>query len=82
MVACHKDSALDNPQPEEWVADGSPVSIKLGVKIPDPIEVATRAVDPDGNGIQTMTLFCFNGEGLLISTATATTTATRSGLRI
>ena len=71
MVACHKDSALDNPQPEEWVADGSPVSIKLGVKIPDPIEVATRAVDPDGNGIQTMTLFCFNGEGLLISTATA-----------
>ena len=33
MVACHKDSALDNPQPEEWVADGSPVSIKLGVKI-------------------------------------------------
>ena len=72
MVACHKDSALDNPQPEEWVADGSPVSIKLGVKIPDPIEVATRAVDPDGNGIQTMTLFCFNGEGLLISTATAT----------
>ena len=72
MVACHKDSALDNPQPEEWVADGSPVSIKLGVKIPDPIEVATRAVDPDGNGIQTMTLFCFDGEGLLISTATAT----------
>lgn len=72
MVACHKDSALDNPQPEEWVADGSPVSIKLGVKIPDPIEVATRAVDPDGNGIQTMTLFCFNREGLLISTATAT----------
>ena len=41
------------------------------MKIPDPIEVATRAVDPDGNGIQTMTLFCFNGEGLLISTATA-----------
>lgn len=75
MVACHKDSALDNPQPEEWVADGSPVSIKLGVKIPDPIEVATRAVDPDGNGIQTMTLFCFNGEGLLISTATATIAA-------
>ena len=74
LVACHKDATLDNPQPEkeQWVADGSPVSIKLGVKIPDPIEVATRAVDPDGNGIQTMTLFCFNGEGLLISTATAT----------
>ena len=54
------------------MADGSPVSIKLGVKIPDPIEVATRAVDPDGSGIQTMTLFCFDEQGLLISTATAT----------
>lgn len=74
MVACHNDAALDNPQPEkeQWVADGSPVSIKLGVKIPDPIEVATRAVDPDGSGIQTMTLFCFDEQGLLISTATAT----------
>lgn len=74
LVACHKDATLDGPQPEkeQWVGDGSPVSIRLGVKIPDPINVATRAVDPDGNGIQTMTLFCFSGEGLLISTATAT----------
>lgn len=74
MVACHNDAAIDNPQPEkeQVEADGSLVNIKLGVKIPDPIKVATRAVDPDGNGIQTMTLFCFNGEGLLISTATAT----------
>ncbi|MBE6199683.1 MAG: hypothetical protein E7138_05235 [Rikenellaceae bacterium] len=74
LVACSNDTSLDNPQPEkeQWVADGSPVSIKLGVKIPDPIEVATRAVDPDGSGIQTMTLFCFDEQGLLISTATAT----------
>lgn len=74
MVACHNDAAIDNPQPEkeQVEADGSLVNIKLGVKIPDPIKVATRAVDPDGNGIQTMTLFCFDRQGLLISTATAT----------
>lgn len=76
LTACHKDNLdyLDNPtnNDEQQEADGSLVSVRMGVKIPDPIEVATRAVDPDGNGIQNMTLFCFDGEGLLISTATAT----------
>ena len=68
MVACHKDNLdyLDNPtnNDEQQEADGSLVSVRMGVKIPDPIEVATRAVDPDGNGIQNMTLFCFDREGL------------------
>ena len=76
LTACHKDNLdyLDNPtnNDEQQEADGSLVSVRMGVKIPDPIEVTTRAVDPDGNGIQNMTLFCFDGEGLLISTATAT----------
>lgn len=43
------------------------VSINFGVTIPDEIEVKTRAVDPDGRGIQTLHIFCFNGEGLFIS---------------
>ena len=73
--ACTRDVAVndfaqDGDKIEE--ADGSLVKVSFSVKIPDPIKVATRAVDPDGNGIQTMTLFCFDGEGLLISTATAT----------
>lgn len=72
LTACHVDS-LDNPIVEEQQqADGSLVRVRMNVQIPDPIEVATRAVDPDGNGIQNMTLFCFDGEGLLISTANAT----------
>ena len=75
--ACaHDDTVVSDVTPEvdgsTEVADGSLVRVRFGVKIPDPISVATRAVDPDGNGIQTMTLFCFDGEGLLISTATAT----------
>ena len=71
LTACHVDS-LDNPIVEEQQqADGSLVRVRMNVQIPDPIEVATRAVDPDGNGIQNMTLFCFDGEGLLISTANA-----------
>lgn len=74
--ACtHDDTVVSDVTPDVGgsteVADGSLVRVRFGVKIPDPISVATRAVDPDGNGIQTMTLFCFNGEGLLISTATA-----------
>lgn len=73
LTACHKDN-LDYSivEEEQQQADGSPVRVRMSVTIPDPIEVATRAVDPDGNGIQNMTLFCFDGEGLLISTANAT----------
>ena len=73
--ACNRDAAVNDITQDGdkiEVADGSLVKVSFSVKIPDPIKVATRAVDPDGNGIQTMTLFCFDGEGLLISTATAT----------
>ena len=47
------------------------VSISFSTDIPAMQEVATRAVDPDGYGVQNMTLFCFDGYGLFISTATA-----------
>lgn len=47
------------------------VSVRFSTDIPAMQEVATRAVDPDGYGVQNMTLFCFDGYGLFISTATA-----------
>lgn len=50
---------------------GDYIKLKLNVVAPDPIMVGTKAVDPDGKGVQTMTLFCFDQHGLFISTATA-----------
>ncbi len=50
---------------------GDYIKLKLNVVAPDPIMVGTKAVDPDGKGVQTMTLFCFDEYGLFISTATA-----------
>ena len=50
---------------------GDFIKMKLNVVAPDPIKVGTKAVDPDGKGVQTMTLFCFDQHGLFISTATA-----------
>ena len=50
---------------------GDQIRVNLNVVVPDPFTVSTRAVDPDGKGVQTMTLFCFDKYGLFISTATA-----------
>lgn len=69
MTSCKYDSADDFPPttvPEGYVA------IRFNTEIPNMQEVVTRSVDPDGNGVQDMTLFCFDTFGLFISTATAT----------
>ena len=65
-MACHQDDLLPE-QPVASELEGDMISISFGAVIPDEIEVDTRAVDPDGRGIQNMSLLCFNGEGLLIS---------------
>ena len=68
MTSCKYDSADDFPPttvPEGYVA------IRFNAEIPNMQEVVTRSVDPDGNGVQDMTLFCFDTFGLFISTATA-----------
>ena len=66
-VACHKDDFVtDIPQVESDM-----MHLRFGVESPDMRTVNTRAVDPDGKGIQNITIFCFDGNGLFISTATA-----------
>ena len=66
-VACQTDDLIgENPQPQS-----DQISIRFGVVSPDMRQVNTRAVDPDGKGIQNITLFCFDAGGLFISTATA-----------
>lgn len=48
------------------------VALKFEVNVPDMQTVKTRAVDPDARGIETMRLFCFDDQGLFVSTATPT----------
>lgn len=56
---------------EQTVVPEGYVSVSFRTDIPAMQEVVTRAVDPDGAGVQNMTLFCFDSYGLFISTATA-----------
>ena len=42
-------------------------SIEFVVSVPDMAKVDTRAVDPDGGGVQQMTIFCFDENSLFIS---------------
>lgn len=66
-VACQtEDIPTDIPQPDDGM-----MHLRFGVESPDMRTVNTRAVDPDGKGIQNITIFCFDGNGLFISTATA-----------
>lgn len=47
------------------------IKIEFTANISDPAMVNTRAVDPDGLDVNNLTLFCFNENGLFISTQTA-----------
>ena len=68
LSACQNEQV--DMEREETVPEGY-VAIRFGVEIPGMTEVQTRSVDPDGGGIQNMTLFCFDAYGLFISTAKA-----------
>ena len=69
LVSCLSENGWKT---EQTVVPDGYVSVSFRTDIPAMQEVSTRAVDPDGYGVQNMTLFCFDGYGLFISTATAT----------
>lgn len=61
-------------QTDEWTAfqekeapEGY-VNIHFETEIPAMPVVTTRSVDPDGKGVNSMQLFCFNSYGLFITT--------------
>lgn len=74
-VGCHQeDIYIDIPQnstPLEVGVFGDEMRLALGIDAPDPVEVVMRGVDPDGKALQTLTVFCFDRNGLLISTSSA-----------
>lgn len=66
-VSCAKEE-WRNTQPAE--REGY-LTLDFRTDIPAMEEVRTRAVDPDGGGVQDMTLFCFDSYGLFITTVSA-----------
>lgn len=66
-VSCRQDDLPDSlPTAREGY-----VALRFDADVPAMQEVATRSVDPDGDGVQNMTLFCFDAYGLFVSTVTA-----------
>lgn len=61
-------------QREDFGVDTAPESLELAfrVQVPDMTEVSTKAVDPDGGGVQHIILYCFDEYGLFITTITLT----------
>ena len=50
-------------------------TIEFVAHVPDMNEVQTKAVDPDGGGVQQVTVFCFDVNDLFITTVTAENSA-------
>ena len=55
-------------------------TIEFMAEVPRMNEVQTRAVDPDGGGVQNMTIFCFDVNSLFITTVTAEILSGKGGL--
>ena len=66
-VACQREDLLF---PEDLAPAGY-VNLNVKVQVPDMEEVQTKAVDPDGGGVQQISLFCFDRNGLFITVVTA-----------
>ena len=57
--------------PDAILAPEGYVTVDFAVQVPDMNQVQTKAVDPDGGGVQKMTVFCFDENDLFITTVTA-----------
>jgi len=77
LASCSESELWQNPQTE--ARDGY-IMLNFKTEIPAMQEVVTRAVDPDGGGVQDMTLFCFDSYGLFISTVKAGVTVQKPAL--
>ena len=47
------------------------VNLSFNVQVPEMEDVQTKAVDPDGGGVQQISVFCFDKNGLFITVVTA-----------
>ena len=67
-TACQREDFL---LPEGSVAQDGYVNLRFNVDVPDMDQVQTRAVDPDGGGVQQISVFCFDRNSLFITVTTA-----------
>ena len=67
FASCIEDIA---PSVNEEAPAGYKV-LEFKVQVPDMDQVQTKAVDPDGGGVQQVTVFCFDENALFITTVTA-----------
>lgn len=72
ITSCYKDE-LHLPTTEEVPAGYK--AIVFMAQVPQMEIVNTRAVDPDGGGVQQITVFCFDENSLFITTVTADLTS-------
>ena len=59
-------------QQEDFASQNGPLVLDFDVVVPDMDKVATKAVDPDGRGVQNIVLYCFDSYGLFITTISLT----------
>lgn len=74
LISCREDDRLDD---SPAVREGY-VALRFTADVPAMRQVTTRSVDPDGGGVQDMTLFCFDSYGLFITTVTGKVSASTS----
>ena len=58
------------------------ITLDFAVQVPEMAQVETKAVDPDGGGVQQMTVFCFDENDLFITTVTADIVPNTSNLSL
>lgn len=66
-VSCVEDVVL----PDADVTPEGYTTVEFAVQVPQMSTVRTKAVDPDGAGVQQLTVFCFDENDLFITTVTA-----------
>ena len=71
-LSCQREDLL---LPASEVAQLGYRTVEFVADVPDMDVVRTRAVDPDGAGVQQITVFCFDENDLFITTVTAQLTA-------
>lgn len=68
VASCQNEDLL---VPDTPGAQDGYVSVEFCASVPDMDIIRTKTVDPDGEDITGMTLFCFNDRGLFVSTEKA-----------
>lgn len=71
VLAAMLTTACYQSEEQMHAPEGDGQRLEFVAQVPDMSLVETRAVDPDGGGVQQITIFCFDENNLFISTVTA-----------